>query len=319
MEFEIMDRIRDLSTGEKRRNQIGGILQLLVVLLLLGILSAISFFVIGFQMSTLIFDVLLTGSLVVVYTDIAKSEAAQSNLQEDVVKIQENQSSILQSQENLMEIEFKPEILREDIELDEDGVEVELQNLGRALAKNLYIRVSFTVHEHVPDEQLTHDSDAFPDDVWIHSEDSVFFRDPVDGKEFVAKLIPLQRKDTAGLLSQSQAGGLLSPSESSKIFSGRVRVGVCHVREPGRTGEILFMDMLDVFSDEGVEEVGFDIDLAFTDLKGNVYVKPLLGKQFNVSDIADLPALEHLGYNSTGTRFEVKEAIEENEIYPPPE
>lgn len=71
----------------------------LVAVVALVVLAVVSAIVLGYRPASLMFEVIFSVTLIVLYSNIARAEHRQTILQEDVVEIQDNQTSLLASQQ----------------------------------------------------------------------------------------------------------------------------------------------------------------------------------------------------------------------------
>jgi len=246
--------------------------------------------------------------------DLQRQESVrQADLQEDLAKHQEKQNDLMELQQEMQELEYQPQVLIDDYEITQSGVEITLRNLGRGLAEHIAVRSKLRVADVTVDPEPNSglDSEGF-----MYNPEDVFYRDSETGDEFVPRITNCTRADSGELLSENRRGGMLSPDEGAVTFKSRIRFGRIDKKHDG-VGAVSPGRLFDRLYEQELRDVWFYLDLVYCNELGELSVIPIMGKSGELERGMDVSDIESLQYNVTGTRHEVEETIKSLGDYPP--
>lgn len=254
-------------------------------------------------------SIALTGMLVYLYNRMSQIQDTQ---REASVK----QSKMMELQQEMVELEYKPKILIDEFRLKPSGIELRLRNLGRGLAEHIGVRPNIHLRG-VDEEQRTRNPEA-EDDHTLYADDDVFYCDPDTGTEYLSKISFTVRDEGEEFASKKFRGGMLSPEEGQVKFRSRIEFASS---DPGQNGNTSVnpSQLFDYLREQGVEELSFSVDLVYCNELGESYAIPIMGRSGELGWMNDLADVEELQYSTTGTRSEVRETVSNNETYPPAE
>ncbi|MFY4815513.1 hypothetical protein ACOJIV_22860 [Haloarcula sp. AONF1] len=246
-----------------------------------------------------------------------KTQDSQTEIMSSQEGIQERQTEILDNQTALMELEYEPEIVIEDCSFTNSQIRVDISNIGRGIAKHLYVHTDVHIGSLAP-ENRGHDPSTIPENAWHHSEDALFYRDD-DGTEYVNGIGSLQRQNSIDTLTNRVAGGSIG-SEEVQAFIGTPKV----YRYPpgmGATGIRINQLMADL-REIGIESVHITFDLIYCNEKTDpttedIRVKQITGRAFDLVEYDSLSEFLDMSGPTSGSRQEVIEQISEYPKYPP--
>lgn len=114
-------------------------LKFVSLLILLAIVALISFLAVGSELSSFLFNVILTAALIFIYSNIEQAEREKAELQKDIIEIQEQQAEIMENQQDLLKAEQQAHIEVGEYRTKEGAIEISLSNYGNGLAKDLQL------------------------------------------------------------------------------------------------------------------------------------------------------------------------------------
>lgn len=252
-----------------------------------------------------------------VLSEQKETQDSQTEIMSSQEDIQERQTEILDNQTALMELEYEPEIVIENCSFANSEIRVDISNIGRGIAKHLYVHTDVHIGSLEP-EHRENDSSTIPENAWHHSEDALFYRAD-DGTEYVNGIGSLQRQNSIDTLTNRVAGGSIG-SKEEQAFIGTPKV----YRYPpgmGATG-IGVNELISDLREIGIESVHITFDLIYCNEKTDpttedIRVKQVTARAFDLGEFKSLSGFLDLSGPTSGNREKVVEQISEYPKYPP--
>lgn len=228
------------------------------------------------QMTAMFVNILLTLTLIHVYTDVANALSGQEEL--------------LENQEELIELQYAPRIRVTDLKYDDIGskVQIQLRNFGNGLAENLMIRTDFTIKKtDDEDENVMITVDPIEEQTTIGSSITIpNLRDAESDENDNITInagywdIGWEDDDSEHLLGYG--GAQLPPEDDEVWFRTQPSVRFTERKKSTHPKGGPALNSVSDFEEAGYDNISIYLTVVYTDLAGNSYCSFAFGTPINL-------------------------------------
>lgn len=252
-------------------------------------------------------DSMLTLVLIVIYSKIANAQQEQTQETANQVELSEQQSKILQRQEELMEFQYEPHIRITGFEFEEENkINISMMNAGNGFADKIYLRTEIFVRKN-RDSLLESTLD-----------DMRFTIDDRDCR-IIPGYNPLVRKSNE-LTRSAHSGGVLKADEGEVEFESRPNLSIQTLNDQGEHGITSLQVGFEKLLERGFERVHLELSVVYCNVDGEEKLESVLGRSVDINnipvEIKEEITREFITPWSPQSKEELLERVADSAMYP---